>query len=194
MKGLPIPSSVSPSPVSPSSLSSSPVAALPQDAPKLRDIHLPSPPSWWPPAPGWWLLAAIVLLGLVITLLIWRRHRRVIAQRLRVLREVDRLAEQHRHDHDQAALAIGLHQLLRRVARQHDQSAARQTGAAWRQTLGRVPVDASTLDRLLELDQLMYRMQPSFDHAAAVNGVKAWLRVALKQSAWKTPVTEQADA
>ncbi len=171
-----------------------PVATLPKDGPKLRDIHLPSPPSWWPPAPGWWVLAALVLLGLVIGVWIWRRHRRVISQRQRILREVDRLAEQHRLDSDQAALAIGLHQLLRRVARQHDLSAARQTGPAWRKTLARVPVDAATLDRLLELDELMYRMRPSFDHAATVSGVREWLRVALKPSAWKALVTEQADA
>lgn len=178
MKGLPTPSA----------------SALPQNGPKLRDIHLPAAPSWWPPAPGWWVLAALVLLGLVIGLMIWRRQRRFSWQRQRVLREVDRLAEQHRHDNDQAALAIGLHQLLRRVARQHDPSAARQTGLAWRQTLARVPVDASTLDRLLELDQLMYRAQPSFDHVAAVNGAKKWLRAAMKRSAWKTPVTERANA
>lgn len=170
------------------------VAALPQDGPKLRDIHLPAPPSWWPPAPGWWVLAALVLLALAIGVWIWRRHRRVISQRQRVLREVDRLAEQHRLDSDQAALAIGLHQLLRRVARQHDLSAARQTGPAWRQTLARVPVDAATLDRLLELDQLMYRERPAFEPAAAVSGVRDWLRVALKPSAWKAPVTEPADA
>ena len=170
------------------------VAALPQDGPKLRDIHLPAPPSWWPPAPGWWVLAALVLLALVIGVWTWRRHRRVISQRQRVLREVDRLAEQHRLDSDQAALAIGLHQLLRRVARQHDPSAARQTGLAWRQTLARVPVDASTLDRLLELDQLMYRVRPSFDHAAAVNDVREWLRAALKPSVWKALATEPADA
>ncbi|MDQ6646282.1 MAG: DUF4381 domain-containing protein [Pseudomonadota bacterium] len=194
MKGLAIPSSVSPPLINTPSISPSLVAAPPQDAPTLHDIHLPTPPSWWPPAPGWWVLAALVLLVLVIALLLWRRQRRAISQRQRVLREVDRLAEQHRHDHDPAALAVGLHQLLRRVARQHDPSAARQTGAAWRQTLARVSVDDSTLDRLLELDQFMYRAQPSFDHAAAVNGVKVWLRVALKPSAWKAPLTEQADA
>lgn len=170
------------------------VASLPQEGPKLRDIHLPPAPSWWPPAPGWWVLAAFVLLALVIGAWIWRRQRRVLSQRQRVLREVDRLAEQHGLDSDQAALAIGLHQLLRRVACRHDSSAATQTGLAWRQTLARMPVDASTLDRLLELDQLMYRMRPSFDHVAALNGVREWLRVALKRSSWKAPSTERADA
>lgn len=164
------------------------------DGPKLRDIHLPPSPSWWPPAPGWWLLAGLILLGLVVAVWAWRRRRDAVGRRQRVLREVDRLSEQYRRDGDQAALAAGLHQLLRRVARQHDASAARQTGSAWRQTLARVPVEASALDRMLALDGLMYQVHPSFDDAVVVGDVRAWLRLALKPSAWKAPATESTDA
>lgn len=27
---------------------------------QLRDVHLPSDPSWWPPAVGWWVVAIAV--------------------------------------------------------------------------------------------------------------------------------------
>ncbi|CAK0765125.1 DUF4381 domain-containing protein [Gammaproteobacteria bacterium] len=45
---------------------------------QLRDIHLPTPISWWPPAPGWWFLAGLllVLIGLATWLLRLRRGER----------------------------------------------------------------------------------------------------------------------
>ena len=170
-----------------------PAAATPK-GPALRDIHMPPSPSWWPPAPGWWMLTGLLLLALAVAVWMWRRRRQVVARRERILCEVDRLAEQHRLDGDHAAMAAGLHQLLRRVARQHDAHASRQTGTAWRQTLARMPVQAPVINRLLALDDQMYRHLPSFDHVAVLSDVKAWLRLALKPSAWKAPAKEQVDA
>jgi len=166
----------------------------PSPGPQLRDIHLPPAPPWWPPAPGWWALAVLLLALLLAGLWWWRRHRRALRQRRQVLRELDRLARQHQRDGDGPALASALHQLLRRVARQHDARAARQRGDAWRQTLARVPIDAATLQQLLVLDQQIYRPPASFDHAASVTAVKAWLQLALKPASWKPSATEHADA
>ncbi|OOG47750.1 DUF4381 family protein [Rhodanobacter sp. C01] len=162
--------------------------------PNLRDIHLPPAPPWWPPAPGWWGLAALLLLALLLGTWWWRRHRHGIRQREQVLHELDGLALQYQRDGDQPALASGLHQLLRRVARQHDVRAAQQRGTAWRQTLARVPVNAGTLDRLLALEQAIYHPLPSFDHAAAVAAVRQWLSLALKPATWKAAVTEGTHA
>ncbi|MEM7219099.1 MAG: DUF4381 domain-containing protein [Pseudomonadota bacterium] len=36
---------------------------------RLRDIHYPAEPGWWPPAPGWWLLG--LALGVALVML-WR--------------------------------------------------------------------------------------------------------------------------
>jgi Domain of unknown function (DUF4381) len=166
----------------------------PSPGPQLRDIHLPPAPPWWPPAPGWWALAVVLLALLLAGIWWWRRHRRALRQRRQVLRELDRLARQHQRDGDGPALASALHQLLRRVARQHDARAARQRGDAWRQTLARVPIDAATLQQLLALDQQIYRPPASFDHAASVTAVKAWLQLALKPASWKPSATEHADA
>lgn len=167
---------------------------VPSPGPQLRDIHLPPAPPWWPPAPGWWALAVLLLTLLLAGIWWWRRHRRALRQRRQVLRELDRLARQHQRDGDGSALASALHQLLRRVARQHDARAARQRGDAWRQTLARVPIDAATLQQLLVLDQQIYRPPASFDHAASVTAVKAWLQLALKPASWKPSATEHADA
>ncbi|MGN2243923.1 DUF4381 family protein [Frateuria sp. GZRR33] len=144
--------------------------------PALRDIHLPPAPPWWPPAPGWWLLAALglVLLGIGVWLSLRARKRR--QRRARILAEVDALAA--RHAADAQALAAGLHQLLRRVARTADPAAARLSGEAWRATLARVPVDAPTLQRLFTLERAMYRPQP-YDTHAMLDAVRRWLRSAL---------------
>ncbi|MGH8156721.1 MAG: DUF4381 family protein [Rhodanobacter sp.] len=171
-----------------------PAAAAAPAGPSLRDIHLPPAPSWWPPAPGWWGLAVLLLLALLLGAWWWRRHRHAVRQRERVLYELDGLARQYQLDSDQSALASGLHQLLRRVARRHDVMATQQRGDAWRQTLARVPIDAVTLDRLLTLEQVIYRPQPSFDHAATVAAVRQWLSLALKPAAWKPAATEGAHA
>jgi hypothetical protein len=169
-------------------------AATPAPGPSLRDIHLPPEPSWWPPALGWWMLAGLFLLSCIAAIWLWRKYRREHQQRRQVLLEVDRLVTQHRRDGDQVALASGLHRLLRRVARKHDALAAQQRGAAWRQTLARMPVDAITLDRLLALDQQIYRPPSSFDHVAAVTAVRQWLRLALKPATWKRNAREHAHA
>jgi hypothetical protein len=155
------------------------------DGPALRDIHLPPAPPWWPPAPGWWLLAVLALLVLGAGLLLWRSARRRRRQRDRVLAEVDALAA--RHHGDGQALAAGLHQLLRRVARRHDPAAARLRGPAWHEALARVPVDEDTLHRLLALEPAMYRPLP-YDTAAALDAVRGWLRAALadeRRRSWR---------
>ncbi len=47
-----------------------------QDDPlsQLRDIHLPTEPSWWPPAPGWWI-AALLAVAATIFLILKLRNR-----------------------------------------------------------------------------------------------------------------------
>lgn len=156
----------------------------PPQGPTLRDIHLPPDPSWWPPAPGWWLLGAVALCMLLAAMWWWRRHRQALQRRRRLLAELDRSVARYRDDGDHAALAGGIQQLLRRVARQHEPLAARQRGEAWRLTLARMPLDAAALDALLALDRHIY--QPgSFDPVAAVNAAREWLRLALRDRHWK---------
>ena len=176
------------------SLATPAATPTPAPGPQLRDIHLPPAPSWWPPAPGWWLLAALLLLALLAALWLWRRRRATQRKHRQVLAEVDRIAAQYAQDGDPAALASALHQLLRRVARRQHAPATQQRGAAWRQTLARVPVDAPTLERLLALEQAIYQPQSTFDPALALAAVRQWLRLALKPAAWKALPTESAHA
>ena len=173
-----------------------PAATGPVAGPGLRDIHLPADPAWWPPAPGWWLLAGLALVALVVVAWAWRRHRRMHGRRQQILDELEHLLRQHRANGGRTALLQAMHQLLRRVARQHDAHATRQRGETWRTTLARVPVDAATLDRLLALDELIYQPEGEYDTTASVAAVGSWLRLAVKPSNWKpaAPVRESADA
>jgi hypothetical protein len=167
-------------------------ASASTQGPVLRDIHLPPEPSWWPPAPGWWVLAVLVLVGASLAAWGWHRHRQTVRWRQRVLRQLEQVATQYRQDGDAAALAGGIQQLLRRVARQHVPLAARQRGDAWRQTLARMPLDPGALDILLALDRHIY--QPgSFDHAAALNAARDWMRLALRPKYWKRGTRALAD-
>lgn len=164
-----------------------PLAAAPAaSGPALRDIHLPPVPSWWPPAPGWWLLAlllALALLGGWLALRRWRRQRQL---RARIMAELDRLAAQHAADHDDAVLAAGLHQLLRRVARRWDPASAQMRGDDWSAAIARVPVDTDTLQRLLALGLALYRPQP-LEASAMVSAVRRWLMLALRMPVGESP-------
>ncbi len=171
-----------------------PVPSTPATGPVLRDIHLPPAPSWWPPAPGWWLLAALLVALLFIALAWWRGQLRARRQRQRVLAEVDHLLRQHAGDHDQAALASGLHQLLRRAARQHVVQAGWQRGGAWRETLSRMPVDTATVDQLEALEAMIYRPASTVDQDAMANATRRWLRLALKPAVWKRSAAGQSRA
>lgn len=81
---------------------------------QLRDIHLPEPIGWWLPAYGWWLVAAA---GIAC---VWWLVRRVRLRRRSVLRfarlELQQLEESFALLADPAQLAVGLAELLRRVA------------------------------------------------------------------------------
>ncbi|MGC1547990.1 MAG: DUF4381 domain-containing protein [Rhodanobacter sp.] len=159
-----------------------PPSAAPPVSPGLvlRDIHLPPNPSWWPPAPGWWVLAALLLILIGIIVLIWHRRRRRVAWQRRALDEIDALAA--RHADDDAALAAGLHQLLRRAARRYEPTATQQRGEPWRQTLEQVPVDVVTLDVLATLEQRMYQPLATFDRLAALAATRHWLAMALRRT------------
>ena len=46
---------------------------------RMRDIHYPDAPGWFPPAPGWWMLLLLVLLAIAFLAHKWRVIRRARA-------------------------------------------------------------------------------------------------------------------
>ena len=100
---------------------------------RLRDMHAPDMPTWWPLAPGWWLLvlAALVLAALALRALQprlrrWRLRRQLLAA-LAVI------AARHRAGAQEAETAAEVSQLLRRaaLARFPERNAAGLQGGEW---------------------------------------------------------------
>jgi Domain of unknown function (DUF4381) len=164
-----------------------PSATVAATGPVLRDIHLPPAPAWWPPAPGWWCVAVLLLALAVLAVWLWRkRHARRLLEAA-LLGEVDALLSQWRNEPQK--LASGLHQLLRRGALRYDAGAAHRHGDEWRHTLAIIPVDTTTLDRLMTLEDAMYRPGASFDIEATVASTRHWLRLAWRHRAARKVTT-----
>jgi hypothetical protein len=100
---------------------------------RLRDVHAPQAPPWWPLAPGWWLvlLAALVLAALALRALQprlrrWRLRRRLLAA-------LDGIARRQRAGAAQAETAAEVSRLLRLAAltRFPERNAAGLQGREW---------------------------------------------------------------
>lgn len=141
--------------------------------PVLRDIHLPPPPSWWPPAPGWWVLAVLVSMLFAGMIWHWISRRRYMRTRAALLALVDEALSGTEGQPQETAAA--LHALLRRAARRLDPASGTQRDDAWRATLERVPVDPAVIDRLIDLDTLIYRPVRDIDRDALAHAVRTWL-------------------
>jgi len=150
----------------------------PQSDLVLRDVHMPPSPSWWPPAPGWWVLFGVVCLLLVAGFVLYRRWHEAHMRRQRVLAELQALAKQH--GNDDIAYASSIHQLLRRAVRRYASDAHQLQGERWRAMLGRVPVDAATLDKLMTLDARMYQPRADFDRLGVQAAAYRWLEAAVR--------------
>lgn len=103
---------------------------------KLRDIHLPGDPSFWPLAPGWWLLLILVLLiGAWLVLKLLRRMRQKKHQQ-QILNEYTVLETKLLNNPNNEAIA-NINIFLRRLAisKYPRSDIASLTGANWLQFL-----------------------------------------------------------
>lgn len=149
--------------------------------PHLRDIHLPPPASWWPLAPGWWILVGIALL--LLAWLIWRGYRRRLPRRRwqAASRELDALKVAHATDHDDAAFAAGISQLLRRSACIRDPASVGLRGQAWHAAMRDLSGKKELAPALLTLEDAMYRPTAALDVSEVTSAARLWLRSVLIQ-------------
>lgn len=144
----------------------------------LRDIHYPSPISWWPLAPGWYVLAVAVLVSAFV-LWRWLQTRRRLKQwRQKVFARFDDLERgiQHRDRKTSVmALSVFLKQVALGVGDRHH--VAGLNGEPWLQFLdqtGATQEFTTGIGRLL----LTAPYQPNIDNDVTPLFVlaKAWLQ------------------
>ncbi|WP_462157706.1 DUF4381 domain-containing protein [Pseudoalteromonas sp. GB56] len=109
--------------------------------PQLEDVIAPTEVSAWPPGPAWWLVA-VLLLGILITLIIiWRQRKQHLAAKREAISHAAETMD-----------ALALHQLLKRLCKHYygDQVSA-LTGKKWAQVLSQLSAMRFSEDELLAI-------------------------------------------
>ena len=150
---------------------------------RLRDVHPPPEPPWWPPAPGWWIALALGLALAVVAIRYalprWRRWR----MRRRLLAELDAIARRHRTGAIESATAAEVSQLLRRAALEGfpASGAAGLVGEDWIAFLAARDAAPGRFDSLrAALTEAPYAPpRTQVDAAALLSAARGWLRAAI---------------
>ena len=101
---------------------------------RMRDIHYPDVPGWFPPAPGWWVLAGLLILVIGWLARLWRKRslgRAPYAIALRLLERAN--AEQHAGTLTAREYLEESNQILKRllIHVRHNSSAVSASGDIW---------------------------------------------------------------
>jgi hypothetical protein len=100
---------------------------------RLRDVHPPPAPSWWPLAPGWWVALLLVVVLAVIAIRYappwWRRLR----MRQQLMATFEAIARRHRAGAPADKTVAEISSLLRlaALARYPDRDVAGLHGSDW---------------------------------------------------------------
>ena len=155
----------------------------PQLLARLRDIHAPADPHWWPPAPGWWLLALLALIAFALLLRYlpplvrrWRRRRRLLS----ALRSIER---EHGCGASATVVAGAVSQLLRHAALEHfaEPRVAGLHGSDWitfLESRDRIRGRFAALHDALTVAPYQ-RPQVMADCAPLLQAARGWLRAVL---------------
>ena len=145
----------------------------------LRDIHLPTPVSWWPLAEGWWLCVALLLLAAMALAWWWRGTPSRRARRA-ALAELGEIENHYARAGDGHACAQAMSRLLRRLALlAGDTRAAHSRGDALPDvlaSLSKTPLPPAVLE--------LVREAPYSPAAAAAIDNQSYLHATTQLRAW----------
>lgn len=83
---------------------------------QLKDVHYPSPVSWWPLAPGWYLLAVAVAIIVVIVGIIMNKYRLKQQRRRNALTQLTDLRLRYNNGTHLRQILPSLSILIRKIA------------------------------------------------------------------------------
>ncbi len=149
---------------------------------RLRDVHPPAEPPWWPLAPGWWIaLALLVALAVLVIRYAppwWRRLR----LRRRLLAALDAIARRHRAGAPADAAVVEVSQLLRLAAltRFPERNVAGLHGGDWVAFLESRDRKPDRMESVREaLTAAPYRPLARVDAAPLLKAARGWLRAVI---------------
>lgn len=152
-------------------------------AARLRDVHPPADPAWWPPAPGWWLVALAAALLAALALRALLPHGRRWRTRRRLLGALEAVARRHRAGAPAHATAAEVSRLLRHAVLERfpDRGAAGLHGGDWIAFLESCDRAPGRFERLrAALTAAPYAASGALDDAAPLlAAARGWLRAAL---------------
>lgn len=108
---------------------------------RLRDIHYPEAPGWFPPAPGWWFLLLLLLLAIGYAVYRWRKRRAQRAPYAEALQLLEDATEHLNNKQLDSREYLDLcNQLLKRLLVHINQNptAAAASGESWLNELDRL--------------------------------------------------------
>lgn len=82
---------------------------------QLKDVHLPSPPSFWPPAVGYYLVFFLILFTIFLFVFLYKKYHPVRQVKKQVAAELDMAEEQFNRSQDPSLLQAEIASITRRL-------------------------------------------------------------------------------
>ncbi len=144
---------------------------------QLKDIHLASPPLWWPPAFGYYLAVFAALIIIALGVLVYRHLRRARMSKT-LLRELIAIEEEFSATKDSAKLQASLSALFRRLAFSVDETLSRAIDLdETLPTLSRISPDENRMHVIIDLLKVdRYRKHPAVDGALLISLAREQLK------------------
>lgn len=147
----------------------------------LRDIHLPEAVSWWPIAPGWWLLLFFLVIAVLLTVFLYRRHKNKRSSPLYLAGiELESIRHSFQQNQDKRKLISDLSSLLRRTCLALDKRSevASITGQEWLSYLDKdMPEPVFSQEHGKILVEGPYRPDSDYDVEQLIQLCEQWLSI-----------------
>lgn len=139
----------------------------------LQSIQLPEPPSFWPLAWGWWSLIATVCIALMVTITLWKWHKK----RMRAKKAALALLNLEKN----TISPSGAMEIVRQAALSYypRSRVAHLSGEEWLRFLDSQLTNNSFATNQADWIVALYQKNSEFDRDKMINQCEHWLANAL---------------